>query len=128
MHAGKSILFRGRGFCFCRDAFRGVNSPVECSERAASLMQTARLDAQRKRKPTTFPGLFANSGGTRVGSIVAAVCLFVAREFARASREPRRRDTQTHTQCTGTDDDVLPRCVAEPPQHYTLPGERSDSG
>lgn len=77
-----------------------------------------------------FPGLYANSGGTRVGSIVAAVCLFVAREFVSltGASQTRHTDTHTHTWCIGTDDDVLPRCVAEPPQHYTLPGERSDSG
>lgn len=40
----------------------------------------------------------------------------------------RHTHTYTHTQHIGTDDDVQPRSVEEPPQQYTMPGECSDSG
>lgn len=64
------------------------------------------------------------------GSSAAALCLFVAQEFAGATGEARRRDAQKHRQThAGTDDDVQPGRVEEPPQHYTVPGKHSsDSG
>lgn len=65
------------------------------------------------------------------GSSAAALCLFVAQEFAGPTGETRRQDAQKHTQIhAGTDDDdVQPGCVEEPPQHYTVPGKHnSDSG
>lgn len=54
----------------------------------------------------------------------------IAREFAGDTGEARRQDAHEHTQThAGTDDDVQPGCVEEPPQHYTLPGKHSsDSG
>lgn len=73
--------------------------------------------------------VFFGSAGELEQALLLPQCLFDAHE----SVEPHGSLTDethkhTRTQCIGTDDDARPRCVEEPPQQYTMPGERSDSG
>lgn len=68
-----------------------------------------------------------NQRGTRAGFVVAAVFVCCSRVVC-VSWETCREGIHTHTQHIGTDDDVQPRSVEEPPQQYTMPGECSDSG
>lgn len=96
-------------------------------------MHEARLDAKTKEVDGVLAS-FRNSGGTCAGSVVAAARLFVCRSGVsrETCRQEKQTDTHTHTHmravCVGTGDDVQPRCVEEPPQLYTMPAERSDSG
>ena len=73
--------------------------------------------------------VYLGTAGGLKWALLFLQCLFVAQEFA-GSRERLADKTHihmhAHTQYARTDDDVQPRCVKEPPQRYTMPGECSD--
>lgn len=87
---------------------------------------------RRSRRRSGF--IWVQAGRSRADSIVAAatfVCSLVSSRHLRRSgtRHALARTHSTHTQTyADTDDDVLPGCAEEPPQHYLTPGKERDSG
>lgn len=94
-------------------------------------------DARREKKSAAF---WVYLGASRPKSsgfhcCCSDFCLFT-REFAapqtlwdEARTRALARTHSTHTQTyADTDDDVLPGCAEEPPQHYLTPGKERDSG
>lgn len=69
------------------------------SQKTASLMHTAHLNAKRK-KADNVPSLFGNNGGL-ARSLLLLQCLFVAEELAGAhGRLVDKTHIHTHTQTT----------------------------
>lgn len=84
---------------------------------------------RKERKPTMFQAYLGTAGGLELALLLLQwVCLLLGSLWHLRDSETRHTHAYTHTQYTGSDDDVQPGCAEEPPQHYLVPGEHSDSG